>query len=37
VTISAAKDVVALFSGPPPQPVGVEPKVKKDGCGEICD
>jgi hypothetical protein len=29
VTLSAAKDVVALFDGPPPQPVGVEPKIKK--------
>jgi Divergent InlB B-repeat domain len=35
VTIDQSKDVVALFSGPPPQPVGVDTKPK--GCGRNCD
>jgi len=29
VTMSGSKDVVALFDGPPPQPVGTTPKPKQ--------
>jgi hypothetical protein len=30
VTMNTAKDVVALFDGPPPQPVGTPPKKKSE-------